>query len=78
MTEAQRLALASLCRRYNVPFDESHYVPQFDLPEGYLAGWVGGPEHGLVPQEVGNSMTLVRSDRTTIYVGVSPQGEISS
>lgn len=41
MTEAQRRALRDLCRRYKVPFDEAKYTPQFDLPRGYVAGWVG-------------------------------------
>lgn len=59
MTEAQRTALTKLCERYNVEFDEGHYYRQFDLPEGYLCGWIG--------------------DRiTTIFVGVSPEGEIHS
>jgi hypothetical protein len=56
MTEAQMLALWRKCGDYNVPFREDDYHPTFDLPTGYVAGWIG--------------------DR--IYVGVSPDGEISS
>ena len=59
MTNAQELALRRLCQGYNVQFQVEHYHPQFDLPEGYVAGWVGGA--------VG-----------TIYVGVSPEGEVAS
>lgn len=55
MTDAQRAALTSLCERYGVEFDASHYRPTFDLPSDYVAGWVG-----------------------TIYVGVSPDGRVSS
>ena len=40
MTNEQRDALAYLCERYGVPFNEANYVPQFDLPAGYVAGWV--------------------------------------
>lgn len=57
MTEAQEKALADLHGRYGVPFDPSTFHPQFDLPEGWVAGWVG----------IGR-----------IYVGVSPEGQISS
>lgn len=42
MTDAQELTLRRLCDGYNVPFDRSHYTPQFDLPGDYVAGWVGG------------------------------------
>ena len=55
MTEQQRAALTRLCERSNVLFDPEAYRPAFDLPSGWLAGWVG-----------------------PIYVGVSPEGEVSS
>ncbi len=55
MNDAQELALRRLCDGYKVPFDKTAYTTQFDLPPGYVAGWVG-----------------------PIYVGVSPEGEISS
>jgi hypothetical protein len=42
MNEEQRAALQNLCDRYHVPFNEDDYRPTFDLPEGYVAGWVGG------------------------------------
>lgn len=62
MTDAQELALRRLCDGYGVKFDADHYHPQFDLPPGYVAGWIGG--NVFLP--------------VTIYVGCSPEGEISS
>lgn len=46
MTDAQRTALVNLCERYGVPFDPSHFTTgaAWDLPPGYVAGWVGGPD----------------------------------
>jgi hypothetical protein len=58
-TDKQVIALSALCGRYKVEFDPDHYAPAFDLPDGYVAGWVGGEERKL-------------------YVGCSPEGEISS
>ncbi len=62
ITEAQEDALTALCGRYGVEYDAAHYWPAFDLPEGWQAGWVGGPDNA----------------EDTIYVGCSPDGEISS
>ena len=41
---AQEKALRDLCDRYGVAYDPAHYKPQFDLPKGYVGGWVGGPD----------------------------------
>lgn len=60
MTDAQRKAITALCDRYGVPFIEDAWSPKFDLPDGYVAGWVGEGSVGA------------------IYVGVSPEGEVSS
>lgn len=57
MTPRQYDALAGLCHRYKVEFDPEKFTPAFDLPPGYVSGWIGG---------------------NRIYVGVSPEGEISS
>jgi len=61
MTDAQVEALDRLHRRYNVeswhPRDFWH---TFDLPDGYVAGWVQ------------------RGTTRIIYVGVSPDGQVSS
>lgn len=56
MTPAQTFALTRLHLAYRVLFNPALFTPQFDLPAGYVAGWVG--DH--------------------IYVGVSPEGDISS
>jgi hypothetical protein len=64
MTREQAAALTALCGRYNVPFRESDYRRQSDLPAGYVAGWVGGWE--------------IQQDHPTIYAGCSPEGVVSS
>lgn len=62
LTDAQILALAKLSARYGEPFDPRYFIPQFDLPTGYVGGWIGG--YGAAERH--------------IYVGCSPEGEISS
>ena len=42
MTEQQEGRLRALCFSYGVEFNAEHYTPQFDLPSGWVAGWVGG------------------------------------
>jgi len=42
LTPEQVAALTKLCDRYGVKFDPAHYYPPFDLPSGWVAGWVGG------------------------------------
>jgi hypothetical protein len=41
MTAAQDTALRALCERYGVPYDPVEFRPVFDLPSGWLGGWVG-------------------------------------
>lgn len=41
-TEAQLNRLRILCENYSVPFNEDDYLPAFDLPAGWVCGWVGG------------------------------------
>lgn len=72
MTEAQRKALTRLCERYGVPFREADYWPTFDLPSGYVAGWIGGPDGR--PGDAANT----RENGPTLYVGVSAEGQVSS
>lgn len=67
LTPAQELRLRALCKNYNVTFDPEHYKPAFDLPWGWVAGWIGGPGY--------NGLT---ENKSTIYVGVSPEGESHS
>lgn len=79
MSSQQNEALQNLCKRYDVPFDPLHYTSQWDLPEGYLAGWIGGPEHALMDHR--HNTTIPKSThlkKPTIYVGVSIHGEVSS
>jgi len=45
MTYKQYEALMHLSDNYNVDFNLDWFRPTFDLPEGYIAGWIGGPEH---------------------------------
>jgi len=42
ITEAQEATLRRLCDGYKVEYNPDHYGPAFDLPTGYVAGWVGG------------------------------------
>jgi len=44
VTDAQIVALAKLCDRYRVPFDMRKFTHTFDLPQGWVAGWVGGDD----------------------------------
>lgn len=80
MTTEQEATLRKLCESYNVPFDPAHYPgSQFDLPPGYVAGWVGGPDHAALLHDDGRRVNVQGgSRRTTIYVGVSPEGAASS
>ncbi len=64
MTREQIAALSALCGRYNVQFNAADYRHTFDLPEGYVAGWVGG--------------FAIQGEHPTIYVGCSAEGVISS
>jgi hypothetical protein len=41
LTEQQTEALQNLCKRYDKPFDPTAFKPTFDLPGGYVAGWIG-------------------------------------
>lgn len=48
MNDAQRAALQRLSDRYDVPFDVHDWENEpFDLPPGYVAGWIGGSAHKL-------------------------------
>lgn len=79
MTDAQQTALIEICKRYKVTYRSDDYKPAFDLPDGYVAGWVGGPEHGFVRESTNEyDFEWVRTPKTTIYVGVDEDGRISS
>lgn len=75
ITNAQELALRRLCERYGVVYDPTHYeLRPFDLPAGYVCGWVGGPHH----RNPRYATPVEPAGKPTIYVGVSAQGEVSS
>lgn len=71
MTTKQRDALWAKCGGYNVEFSETHYF--LDPANGRVEGWIGGPEYAA--RGVGSE---VSRGKKTIYVGVSPEGEINS
>lgn len=74
LSMAQWVALKSLCSRYDVEFDPEHYKPAYDLPDGYVSGWVGGQRHAN-PQYAKPDEP---AGKPTLYVGVSLEGEVSS
>lgn len=47
MTPRQYDALAGLSHRYSVEFRPDWFTEQFDLPAGWVQGWIGGPERKL-------------------------------
>lgn len=71
LTEKQESALRNICERYHVDFNPEHYPPGWDLPPGYVNGWVGGITHST-------KFSSVTGDKVTIFIGCSPDGEISS
>jgi hypothetical protein len=74
LTFLQEAALSAICERFEVAYDPSHYHPTGildGLPDGYFAGWVGGDEHSAFIERAPGV-------KATIYVGVSPEGHISS
>lgn len=48
-TPAQVAKLRDLCKRFEYTFDLGDYRPRFDLPDGYVAGWVGDLYVGVSP-----------------------------
>lgn len=50
LTEAQKEKIKWLAEGYKVepPYDE--FYPQFDLPDGWVAGWVGRIYVGISPE----------------------------
>lgn len=67
MNDAQELALRRLCQNYGVEFHHEDYIvfgpDSFMLP-GWVEGWIGGYTD--------------QGPAKTIYVGVSPTGDVNS
>lgn len=65
LNEAQTAALERLCQRYGVDFDPADYYVHpagSFLTPQWAEGWIGGRN----------------DEKRTIYVGVSPEGQIHS
>lgn len=63
LNDAQRGALHRVCERYRVEFDPKHYIV-FPADSIMTPGWAEGWVGG--------------DHANTIYVGVSPEGEVHS
>jgi hypothetical protein len=77
MTEAQVAALGNLCARYNVDFDENHYLvhPETSvMMPGYAEGWLGGRRHANPKYQEPEQPART----PTIYVGCDPEGNVHS
>lgn len=49
-TWAQDKALVEIHQRYGINYNPDRFRPTFDLPPGYLAGWVGSLYIGISPK----------------------------
>ena len=50
MTLDQEHALAAKCRDYKVAYIPGSFKPAFDLPDGWVAGWIGPIYVGCSPE----------------------------
>lgn len=50
MTAAQRETIAQLAEGFGVPVDPDTFIGRFDLPDGWVAGWVGPIYVGISPE----------------------------
>jgi hypothetical protein len=48
--EAQAETLRRLCAGSRVEYDHANYRPAFDLPKGWVTGWVGPVMYGVDPE----------------------------
>jgi hypothetical protein len=77
LTPAQDSALRNICGRYGVEYAREHYFvypPDSVMMAGWAEGWVGGRRHAN-PQYAAPEQP---AGKPTIYVGVSPEGEVHS
>ena len=50
MTPLQHKALRALAERYSVDYETCRFVSGFDLPDGWVHGWVGPIYVGCSPE----------------------------
>jgi hypothetical protein len=50
LTAAQHKRLRQACADYAAEYDPANYQPTFDLPTGWVAGWVGPIYVGCSPE----------------------------
>jgi hypothetical protein len=50
MTEQQRAKIEQRCKEYRIPFVEADWRRPFDLPDGWVAGWLGSTYVGVSPE----------------------------
>jgi len=50
LTLEQEQAIQRKCRDYGVAYIPGHYQPAFDLPDGWVAGWIGPIYVGVSPE----------------------------
>lgn len=50
MTPEQQEAIKRLCRNYQTEYRPENYGPAFDLPDGWVAGWIGPIYCGIDPE----------------------------
>lgn len=68
MTRKQMESLWRVCGNYNVPFRENDYALMND---GMVEGWIGGTTYRKIEG-------IRQFGKTTIYVGVEPNGRVHS
>jgi len=66
MNQKQREALRKLSERYGVEFQEDSYFEGFDLPKGWVQGWIEEPHKLEGGGWAGGKL----------YVGCDPEGII--
>lgn len=67
LNESQELALQGICERYGVSYDPDDYLvwpSDGSYMPGWAEGWVGGHQ--------------IQAEHSTLYIGVSPEGQIHS
>ena len=50
LTADQEHAIRDLCRNYHTEYIPTNYGPAFDLPEGWVIGWIGPIYCGIDPE----------------------------